>query len=226
MDRILPGLAYAFCPRRLHEQHQLWERRCWSIQRQERAEHVWKWVSFVVVSVLAVGLLVLAYRAWRPYSVGFAFAAVWLPMMWLGTASHVVAIHLPARCHELRSFENDGRLYERLGVRVVKRLLRRGPLSVFNPGLHLPTERTPEPIAALDQRMREAEASHGILLVLTLGLVANAAVLGHWTSSGWLLLFNVLVNGYPVMLQRYNRALLARRFGPLPSQHENRRPEK
>ena len=25
--------------------------------------------------------------------------------------------------------------------------------------------------------------------------------------------FDVLLNGYPVMLQRYNRALLARRFG-------------
>ena len=29
------------------------------------------------------------------------------------------------------------------------------------------------------------------------------------------LVFDVLMNGYPVMLQRYNRALLQRRYGPL-----------
>ena len=188
-----------------------------------RADHVWKWVSLVLVSMLAFGLFVLACRAWGPYSVGFAFAAVWLPMMWLGTASRVVAIHLPTRWYELRRFESDGHLYEMLGVRVVKRLLRRGPMSIFNPGLHLPIERTPEHIAALDRRMREAEASHAILLILTLGLVANAAVRSHWTAAGWMLVFNILVNGCPVMLQRYNRALLACRYGHLPSRHENRR---
>jgi hypothetical protein len=62
--------------------------------------------------------------------------------------------------------------------------------------------------------MRDAEASHLILLVLTIGVVAHAAARGWWTAAGWTLLFDVLLNGYPVMLQRYNRALLQRRFDP------------
>jgi hypothetical protein len=174
---------------------------------------VLRWALLALVTVVVVGLLVFSCRAWGPYSVGFAFAVVWLPMMWLGTASRVVVPRLPARCHELRAFERNGRVYERLGVRVIKRLLRRGPLSVFNPDLHLPAERTPERLAFLDQRMRDAEASHAILFVLTLGLAANAAARGFWAAAGWVLLFDVLVNGYPVMLQRYNRALLAKRLG-------------
>jgi hypothetical protein len=44
----------------------------------------------------------------------------------------------------LRAFDRDGRVYQRLGVRLVKLLLRRGPLAAFNPDLHLPAERTPE----------------------------------------------------------------------------------
>jgi len=111
------------------------------------------------LATVVAGLLVLAFRAWGPYSAGFALAA-------------------------------------------------------FNPGLHLPEDRTPERLAALERRMREAESSHGILFVLTLALIVNAAARGHWIAAGWTLLFDVLVNGYPVMLQRYNRALLARRFGP------------
>ena len=57
--------------------------------------------------------------------------------------------------------------------------------------------------------MRQAEAVHEILLVVTLAVVVNAAVRGWWDAAGWTLLFNVLGNGYPAMLQRYNRARLA-----------------
>jgi hypothetical protein len=95
---------------------------------------------------------------------------------------------------------------------LAKRLLRRGPLAVFNPDLHLPAERTPENLDHLDQRMRDAEASHFILFVAMLGVVAHAVVRGWWGAAGWTLLFDVLLNGYPVMLQRYNRALLGKRY--------------
>ena len=88
-----------------------------------------------------------------------------------------------------------------LGVRLFKRLLRRGPLAVFNPDLHLPADPSTANLAHLDQRMRDAEASHFILLVLTLGVVVHAVARGWWGAAGWTLLFDALVNGYPVMLQ-------------------------
>ena len=92
------------------------------------------------------------------------------------------------------------------------------------PDLHLPAEPTPANLAVLDQRMQQAEAIHEILLVVTLAVAAGAAVRGWWAAAGWLLLFNVLFNGYPAMLQRYNRALLARRFGlPAPLRQPQRR---
>ena len=67
-------------------------------------------------------------------------------------------------------------------------------------------------LARLDHRMRDAEASHAILLGVTLAVVANAAWRGWWAAARWTLLFDVLINGYPVILQRYNRILLKRRF--------------
>lgn len=161
-----------------------------------------------IATLLAWSLL--AFGARSPW---FAFLVVWLPMTWLGIMSRAVRPRLPARYHTLRAFERDGRLYERVGVTIVKRLLRRGPLAVFNPGLHLPTEPNRASIARLDQRMRDAEASHAILLVVTLAVVIHAAARGWWAAAAWTLLFDVLVNGYPVVLQRYNRARLQRRFG-------------
>ena len=172
-------------------------------------------VGVVAAATVAFGgLLALALRAFGGASVAFAFAVVWLPMTWLGTVSHVLPIRLPAAVHTLRRCERDGRVYERLGVRLIKRLLRRGPLALFNPGLHLPATRTAANVAALEQRMCAAEASHAILFVLTLAIVAHAAARGWWLGAAATLVFDVLVNGYPVMLQRYNRARLRARFGP------------
>ncbi len=171
-------------------------------------------VALVVGStVLAVALLAWATEALDADGVLFSFLVVWLPMVWLGTVSRAVVPRLPAGWYELHGFEQDGRCYELVGVRLFKRLLRRGPLAVFNPGLHLPTERTPERLAHLDQRMRDAESSHTVLVLVTLALAAYQAAVGRWASAGWILVFNLAMNVYPVMLQRYNRALLQQRFG-------------
>ena len=171
--------------------------------------------TVVAATVLLIGVDLLGSG-----SAAFAFLVVWVPMTWLGTVSRVIRPRLPRRYHELHDCERDPRLYELLGVRIVKRLLRRGPMAVFNPGLHLPSERSPRRLAELEQRMEVAEASHFILLIATLGVVVNAAARGWWLAAGLTLLFNVLMNGYPVMLQRYNRALLLARF---PTMHADER---
>lgn len=168
-----------------------------------------------VATVIAAALLIWGEQALGADSAAFAFLVVWLPMTWLGTVSRVVQPRLPASYHDLREFERDGRLYERLGVRLVKRLLRRGPLAVFNPDLHLPADRSPEHLAHLDQRMRDAEASHFMLLVATSGIALNAAARSWWTAAVLTVVFNALLNGYPVMLQRYNRVRLHQRFAAL-----------
>jgi hypothetical protein len=176
----------------------------------------------LLVAGVTTGMALLvawSLRVFGARSAWFAFVVVWLPLAWFAVLGRVLALRrpvlrLPAQVHTLRAFERDGHLYELLGVRVAKGLLRRGPLAVFGPQeLRLPAEPTPASLAGLDAWMRQAEAVHEILLVVTLAVVVNAAVRGWWDAAGWTLLFNVLGNGYPAMLQRYNRALLAQRFG-------------
>ena len=171
-----------------------------------------KLLLVVLPAVATAAVVVWTWRLAGGASVWFAFVVVWAPMAGLGTASRAVRLRLPGRLHELRAWERDGRVYERLGVRVAKSVLRRGPLAAFNPHLHLPAELTPAQLAALDERMCEAEASHAVLLVVVLMVVVHAVARGWWVAAVWTLVFDVLMNGYPVMLQRYNRALLAGRF--------------
>lgn len=138
-----------------------------------------------------------------------ALVVVWVPMTVLGTVSHVTPIRLPERIHRLRPIELDGILYERLGIRAVKRMLRRGPATWFNPGLRMPAHRDAESLARLDAAMRNAEATHAVLFVAALAAVGHALARRRWATAAWILGFDIAINGYPVMLQRYNRARLA-----------------
>ncbi len=169
---------------------------------------------FATAAAVVVSLAVLVWTAGAlgAASAWFAFLVVWVPMVAVGLLSRVAQLRLPERYHALRPFERDGRVYERVGVRLAKSVLRRGPLAVFNPKLHLPAERTPAELSRLAQRMRDAEASHAVLFVAELAVVGHALARGWWTAAALTLLFDVLMNLYPVMLQRYNRARLAERF--------------
>ncbi|MFN8022710.1 MAG: hypothetical protein U0Q03_14375 [Acidimicrobiales bacterium] len=169
-------------------------------------------LGFVVVpAVAALGLVITVARTAGLDSTWFAFVAVWAPMTALGTASRAMRPRLPEGWYRLRPWERSGRVYERIGIRAVKALLRRGPLSWFNPDLHLPTGRTPAALMHLDRRMRDAEASHAILALAGALVAVVMAVIGWWSTAATTLGFDVLMNGCPVALQRYNRALLARR---------------
>lgn len=57
------------------------------------------------------------------------------------------------------------------------------------------------------------EAGHLIIFVVIVGMTLWALVSGWWESAAWLLLFNVLHNGYPVLSVRQVRARLPRRGG-------------
>ncbi|MCB0999638.1 MAG: hypothetical protein KDB40_10105 [Acidimicrobiales bacterium] len=188
-----------------------------SIARERRDDARVRWFG-LVVAPLVIGTVVLVGigLAFGVDGGVFAVTAVWVPMVCVGTASRVIPIRLPRAYHRLRPFEASGRVYELLGVRVVKRLLRRGPIAWFNPGLHLPRDPTPAAVATLEGRMCAAEASHTSLAVVAFVVAGHAVARGWWTAAGWSVAANLVMNVAPAALQRYNRILLRRRHGATP----------
>ena len=65
-------------------------------------------------------------------------------------------------------------------------------------------------LAELRQTMDSAEIAHGLVFIVVAAVAAGAAALSAFSASAWLMLFNLLLNGYPMMLQRYNRLRLER----------------
>jgi hypothetical protein len=64
-------------------------------------------------------------------------------------AGQDIHISLPSSDYEFHAFERTGQVYEHLGIRFFKALVRRGALAVFSPTLRFPKERTiPAPATA------------------------------------------------------------------------------
>jgi hypothetical protein len=62
-----------------------------------------------------------------------------------------------------------------------------------------------ESLDRAEQMMRGAEICHGATWVLASAIAVLYSAIGRSSVAAWILLFNLLLNGYPVMLQRANR---------------------
>jgi hypothetical protein len=167
-----------------------------------------KLVVLALVTLAAVALILWSLDAFGFRSPTFAFLLNWLAMSWVAIAGQAVHFSLPQGYYHIQPFERTGHMYERLGVRLFKRLVRRGPLAMFSPTLRFPKDRTIVALRHLDDEMRKAETGHVCIFMLMLLFISAALLRGWFDAAGWMLLFNVIINAYPVMLQRYNRIKL------------------
>ena len=167
-----------------------------------------KLALFLAATAAAAYLIFWTFESFGLDNPFFAFLVNWLVMSWVAIVGQAVPFSFPAGYYQIQSFERTGRIYERLGVHLFKKLVRRGPLAVFNPKLRLPKERTLSALQNLEGEMRNAETAHLFIFLVMLLFTGYALFQGWFATAGWFLLFNLLLNGYPVMLQRYNRIRL------------------
>jgi Glycosyl-4,4'-diaponeurosporenoate acyltransferase len=139
-----------------------------------------------------------------------------LPSQPLGLTFFAAAVAvwwLPSSYYQIRAFEQSGRLYELMGVRLFRWFVPDGDAANKlrrrrRPGFRIIRSR--RYAQAFLRRTELSEKSHLVMLALGSVTAVFAWRIG-WT--GWAMYLgvgNVLVNFYPVLLQRYTRARLLR----------------
>jgi hypothetical protein len=173
----------------------------------DQPRHKAAWIRLLTGMALTATFAVAVVWGARAYgrSIVFAFGVNWVLMMWaIMFASNVVPLRLPAQYYATRPFEKAGRVYDLLGVRWYRRALRPVLWSV-NPAL------LKSQLAAREtmiESTKDAETGHLFILLVITGITVWASASGWWDAAGWLLLFNLLHNGYPVLSMRQLRARL------------------
>jgi hypothetical protein len=161
----------------------------------------------VLIATLALlASLVFVWRIFGPRNFFGAFLLNLLPTSWSPCVKSALVLHLPAGYYPLRHFEQGTSLYERLGIRWFQTLMRTPVFGILN--LDIPRRFRKRDFVGLEREMRFAETSHVFAFLLVLGVLVFALAQGWWDAVVYLTVWNLLVNVYPVMLQRYNRGRL------------------
>ncbi len=118
---------------------------------------------------------------------------------------------LPAGYFRMRSFEQSGRIYEWLGIRRFRRFVPDGDLANrwarrVNPAYRVIRSR--RDAEAFVYRTEQSERGHLVLLLLGVVSAVYAWRIGWQGWAVYLSAGNLVVNLYPILLQRYTRTRL------------------
>jgi len=157
--------------------------------------------------VVGIGLGLTVSHPSR-YPLIFAFSLTWLIMAIVAAMTSRIFVRLDPERFRLARWECEGRIYDRVGLGVVCWVLQHTPLGWLNPNIKV---RSGWP--DMDRLLRDMNAVEGVhILAAGISLAAAAIyILAGQTAVGiWLVIFTILFNVYPVVLQRWNRGRILR----------------
>lgn len=168
--------------------------------------------KIVVLFLIAMMTIGLTYALIRYVGLqGFLFAWVLNLLLMMCVFNFTEALKSPfmsAYFHE-KTWERNGKIYEILGVNFFRKLLVWIGWEKLNKKSN-PIEKNTQALRHLHYRTKQSEVGHIIIMLIVLGFNFVVAFRFGIGESVYLLVLNVILNIYPIFLQRYNRPRLNR----------------
>jgi Glycosyl-4,4'-diaponeurosporenoate acyltransferase len=156
---------------------------------------------FVVVPVASVAI-------WRGmHSFVFAWVLNLMLMMGMLYVTQAFKPKLLSHYYDSKKWESNGTIYKWFGVNVFRKIMVWIGWEKLNKASN-PVKKNLDVIKQLEFRTRKSEFEHGIIFFIV--LIFNIVV---WLKYGilesvWLFFLNIVLNVYPIIVQRYNRTRL------------------
>jgi len=139
----------------------------------------------------------------------FAWALNFLLMLCVLAFTEALKSPLASSYYNEKGWEWGGRIYESIGINFFRKLLVWIGWEKLNKKSN-PVEKNTKSLTDLHYQTRKSELGHVIILLIVLGVNFFVAFKFGVLKSLWLLGLNILLNVYPIFLQRYNRPRIAR----------------
>jgi hypothetical protein len=156
---------------------------------------------FVVITVAAVAL-------WQGLH-SFLFAWVLNFMLMLGVLyiTETFKPRLISTYYNSKKWEAEGEIYKWFGVDVFRKILVWVGWEKLNKSSN-PVKKNLDTLKQLEYRTRQSEFGH--LIIFFVVLIFNFVVAFRYgiIQSLWLFFLNIVLNVYPIVVQRYNRPRL------------------
>jgi hypothetical protein len=108
-----------------------------------------------------------------------------------------------------KTWEKKGKIYEAFGINWFRKLLVILGWEKLNKKAN-PVEKNLQALVHLEYRTKQSELGHIIIFFIVLAFTIYVAITFGIKESLSLFILNILLNVYPVLLQRYNRPRLQR----------------
>lgn len=168
--------------------------------------------KYFFIFLIIVGTIVILYFivSWIGVK-GFLFAWIlnFMLMMCVYFFTETLKAPLQTNYYREKQWEKKGKTYERLGINLFRKLLVMLGWEKLNKKDN-PVAKNLKALMHLEYRTRQSELGHLIIFVIVLGFNIYVAIQYGLEESLWLLVLNILLNLYPIFLQRYNRPRLQR----------------
>jgi Na+(H+)/acetate symporter ActP len=166
-----------------------------------------KYVSVAVVFVIAVGIsLGVAY--WQGmHTFVFAWVLNFMLMMAVLHFTQTFQPSLSSTYYNSKKWEAEGKIYKWFGVHGFRKILVWVGWEKLNKPSN-PVKKNLDALKHLEYGTRKSEFGHLIIFVIVLVIALCVGFYYGLRQSLWLHLLNIVLNAYPIGVQRYNRPRL------------------
>ncbi len=142
---------------------------------------------------------------------GFLFAWVlnFMLMMFVLMFTETLKSARTSNYFKEQNWEQKGKIYEQLGIHLFRKLLVIVGWEKLNKKEN-PLKNNLAALVHLEYRTKQSELGHLIIFFIVGGFSIYVAIRYSFSASAWLIFLNLVLNFYPILLQRYNRPRLQR----------------
>ena len=168
-----------------------------------------KYVSLAGVFTVAVAIsLGVAY--WQGlHTFVFAWTLNFMLMMAVLSFTQTFKPSLSSTYYNSKRWEAEGKIYQWVGVNGFRKILVWVGWKNLNKASK-PVQKNLNALKQLEYGTRQSEFGHLIIFFIVLAVAIFVGVHHGFRESLWLHLLNIVLNAYPIAVQRYNRPRLQR----------------
>ena len=168
-----------------------------------------KALILISIAIITIGAIYALVHYIKMDGFSFAWALNFLLMLCVLAFTETLKSRLSSAYYNQKKWERKGKIYEHFGINFFRKLLVWIGWEKLNKKSN-PIEKNTKALMNLHYQTKKAELGHVIILLIVLGFNVFVAFKFGVLSSLWLLVLNILLNLYPIFLQRYNRPRIER----------------
>lgn len=168
-----------------------------------------KAITLLLIIIFTAGAVYALVYFMKMDGFAFAWALNFLLMFCVLAFTETLKSPLGSSFYTVQSWEKRGRIYEGLGIHFYRKLLVWTGWEKLNKK-NAPVVKSTDALVHLHYQTKKSELGHLIILVIVLGFTVYVAMTYGVVKSLPLMVLNILLNLYPVFLQRYNRPRIER----------------